>query len=586
MKVLLVGLNAKYIHSSLALYTIGASCQAAGQPVEIAEYTINQELLHVLGDVAGYQPEVVGIACYIWNREMTLKLATALKKVLPAVRIVLGGPEASGDAAAILRQNPSVDFVVQGEGEESLPELLTELAQAGTGRNVAGIAVRHGEGVELNGGVRVVEKLDDLPFPYQEAQMAGLANRIIYYESSRGCPFDCSYCVSSLTRGVRTRSVEKVKEELRFFIKHGVKQVKFVDRTFNVRPEHYREIWCSLAKADTTANFHFEIVADLLNSEEIQWLSRVEPGRFQFEIGVQTLCEPALTAIGRCNDWARLSDNVRNLRQGGNIHLHLDLIVGLPHEDLNSFRNSFNAVYSLQPNMLQIGFLKLLPGTRIRTEAAEYDYVCLDHAPYETLSNHWLTYRDIRRLKQLEEVFEQTYNSGRFSRTLAFLIRFCAGGDAFAFYQALTAWWEQQKMIGRAHSPEGVLAALRNYADRLPTEQKHRVRDLLKLDTLMDGSGALKGNGLDWNEERWDRAKAELWRNEAKLRCYIPDYRFSNWRDVKRNYPMEIFDTDVSEWAGSGEWPTQQVTALVFDRTRHPVWRRLAWNDLAAEEEA
>ena len=586
MKVLFVGLNAKYIHSSLALYTIGASCQAAGQPVEIAEYTINQELLYVLGDIVGYQPEVVGIACYIWNREMTMKLAAALKKVLPAVRIVLGGPEASGDATAILRQNPSVDFVVQGEGEESLPELLAELAQAGTGRNVAGIAMRQGDGVELNGGVRLVEKLDDLSFPYQEAQMAGLANRIIYYESSRGCPFSCSYCVSSLTQGVRTRSVEKVKEELRFFIKHGVKQVKFVDRTFNVRPEHYREIWRFLAAADTTANFHFEIVADLLNAEEIQWLSQVEPGRFQFEIGVQTLCDSALAAIGRRNDWARLSDNVRNLRQGGNIHLHLDLIVGLPHEDMNSFQNSFNAVVSLQPDMLQIGFLKLLPGTRIRREAADHGCVSLDHAPYEILSNRWLSYREIRRLKQLEEVFEQTYNSGRFSRTLAFLIQFCADGDAFAFYQALTSWWEQREMIGRAHSPEGVLAALRNYADRLPTEQKLHVRDLLKFETLLDGSGALKGNGLDWNAERWESQKADLWRNEEKLRRYIPDYHFSNWREVKRIYPVEIFDTDVSEWVAGGEWPTRQVTALAFDRTRRPVWRRLDWNDLAAEEEA
>ena len=586
MKVLFVGLNAKYIHSSLALYTIGASCQAAGQPVEIAEYTINQELLYVLGDIVGYQPEVVGIACYIWNREMTLKLAAALKKVLPAVRIVLGGPEASGDAAEILRQNAAVDFVVQGEGEESLPELLTELAQAGTGRNVVGIAVRCGDGVELNGGVRVVEKLDELPFPYQEEQMAGLANRIIYYESSRGCPFSCSYCVSSLTRGVRIRGVEKVKEELRFFMRHGVKQVKFVDRTFNVRSEHYREIWRFLAAADTTANFHFEIVADLMNSEEIQWLAQVEPGRFQFEIGVQTLCEPSLASIGRRNDWARLGDNVRNLRQGGNIHLHLDLIVGLPHEDLNSFQNSFNAVYSLQADMLQIGFLKLLPGTRICTEAVEYDYVCLDHAPYEILSNRWLTYQDIRRLKQLEEVFEQTYNSGRFSRTLAFLIRFCAGGDAFAFYQELTAWWEQRGMIGRAQSPEGILSALQNYADWLPTEQKLRVGDLLKFETLLDGSGALKGNGLYWNAERWERQKADLWRNEEKLRRYIPDYRFSNWRDVKRNYPVEIFDTDVSEWVSGGEWPTRQMTALAFDRTRRPVWRRLAWNDFAAEEEA
>ena len=578
MKVLLISLNAKYIHSSLALYSIQAACLASQQPAETLEYTINQDFLHILADIAGRRPDVAGIACYIWNRELVLNLAAALKKVLPATSIVLGGPEASGDAAAILRTQPAVDFVVQGEGEASFPELLAELAQGRAGRDVGGVAVRCDDGVELNGGARVVENLDDLPFAYREEMMPGLANRIIYYESSRGCPFDCSYCVSSLTRGVRQRSAAKVKTELRFLLEQGVKQVKFVDRTFNVLPEHYQEIWRFLAGADTKTNFHFEIVADLLSPAEVEWLTRVAPGRFQFEIGVQSLCPATLKAIGRHNAWERLRDNVQMLQRAGNIHLHLDLIIGLPEEDLESFRESFNAVYNLQPAMLQVGFLKLLPGTRIRRDAAQYGYVWLEHTPYEILANQQLPYPAVRRLKLLEEVFSQTYNSGRFSRVLAFLVRFCAAGDAFAFYQALTDWWERKGLVGRAHSPEGVLSRLLDYSEQLPAPQTERVGDLLKFETMLDDAGALKGEKLDWNATRWERRKADLWRNEEKLRRYIPDYRFSNWREVKRDFPMEVFRCNLPQWLDHGEWPERGLTTLLFDR------RRAAWHCLDRQE--
>ena len=585
MKVLLIGLNAKYIHSSLALYSIQAACQAAGQPVETLEYTINQDLLHILADIAGHRPAVAGIACYIWNREMVLNLAAALKKVLPDISIVLGGPEASGDAAAILRNQPAVDFVVQGEGETSFPELLATLAQGRTGRDVGGVAVRRDDGVALNGGVRVVDNLDDLPFAYREDMMPGLANRIIYYESSRGCPFDCSYCVSSLTRGVRHRSVAKVKEELRFLMAQGVKQVKFVDRTFNVLPDHYREIWRFLAAADTETNFHFEIVADLLTPAEVEWLAQVSPGRFQFEIGVQSLCEPTLKAIGRNNTWDRIRGNVRKLQRAGNIHLHLDLIIGLPEEDLESFRDSFNAVYSLQPAMLQVGFLKLLPGTRIRRDAAQYGYIWLDHTPYEILANHQLPYPAVRRLKLLEEVFNQTYNSGRFSRVLAFLVKFRASGNAFDFYKTLTDWWEREGLVGRAHSPEGVLSRLLEYSEQSSPEQKLRIGELLKFETLLDEAGALKGEKLDWNKTRWERQKADLWRNEEKLCRYVPDYRFSNWRDVKRNFPLEVFCFNLPQWLDHGEWPESGPTALLFDR-RRAAWHCLDRQDFLVEDES
>lgn len=581
---MLVGLNAKYIHSSLALYSIRAACHNAGHEVEVLEYTINQEFFYILGDIAGREPALVGIACYIWNREMVLKITAALKKALPEVRIFLGGPEASGDATAILQQNISVDFVVQGEGEESAPELLAQLSQGADGLSVAGIAVRRGREVELNGGVRLVENLDSLRFPYSAEEMPGLADRIIYYESSRGCPFSCSYCVSSTTSGVRYRSIDKVKEELSFFLQHGVKQVKFVDRTFNVDPGYYRGIWGFLADCPGITNFHFEIVADRLSRNDVQWLGQVPPGRFQFEIGVQSTCEETLSAIGRRNDWERLQENVQRLLRSGNIHLHLDLIVGLPHEDWRHFRESFNAVYGLKPDMLQIGFLKLLPGTRIRQEAAEHGYIGLDFPPYEILANNVLPYADVRRLKLLEEVFNQTYNGGRFCYTLSYLVTIFAG-DAFCFYNELAHWWDQQRLAGKPHSPEGVLSQISLFAVRFSPEQKLRVGELLKFDVLLDASGALKGEQLNWNREQWERQKAVLWRSERVIKQFVPSFHFSNWRDVKRKYPLEVFAVNIPQWVSSGEWSGEELTPVLFDVTRErPIWHILPKSELITED--
>lgn len=581
MKLLLVGLNAKYIHSALSLYSIAAACREAGHTVEVNEYTINQEFLYVLGEVARRSPEVVGIACYVWNREYALKLAAALKKVCPDVRTVFGGPEATGDAAALLRENSSVDFVVQGEGEESMPELLEQIAAGAVPLAVRGVAVRQGGEVLLNGGVRVVEDLDRLPFPYCDDMMPVLEHRIVYYESSRGCPFSCSYCVSSTTVGVRRRSPELVRTELQFFLRHGVRQVKFVDRTFNACPEHYREIWRFLAQSGGTTGFHFEIVADLLEPAEVQWLSRVPAGRFQFEIGVQSTHEPTLQAIGRHGGWERLCRNVGELQRHGNIHLHLDLIAGLPYEDLPHFARSFNAVYGLQPDMLQIGFLKLLPGTPIRRDAAVHGYLWLDHPPYEILADRWLSFGEIRELKVLEEVFNQTYNSGRFNRCLAFLV-FLSGGDAFALYRDLSCWWERSGLSGKPSSPDRVLDSLRRYASRFSRGEQACLAELLKFDVLLDPSGTLKGEDLDWDRERWQRQKTALWRDETVLQRYIPGYRFTNWREVKRKYPIECFTRDVFRWIAGEERATEgqgdpgTPCPVLFDLGgRQPEWHVL-----------
>ena len=564
MNVLLVGLNAKFIHSSLALYSLAAACRDAGQEVSVAEYTINQELLHVLGDIAGRTPAVVGIACYIWNREMVLKLAAALKKVMPETLIVLGGPEVSGDAQTVLTHNTAVDFVVQGEGEESLPELLEKLLQGLEALNVAGVAVRRDGCIELNGGVRVVKDLDRLPFPYRDTAMELLDNRIIYYESSRGCPFSCSYCLSSESQGVRYRSLTKVKEELAFFLQHGVRQVKFVDRTFNVLPAHYQGIWSFLAEHTGQTNFHFEIVADRLNRDEIRWLSQVPAGLFQFEIGVQSTCEETLAAVGRHNQWDRLQENVTAIMLAGNLHLHLDLIAGLPNEDADRFAKSFNDVYGLLPDMLQIGFLKMLPGTKMRREAIRFGYNYLEHPPYEILSNTLLSYKEMRGLKVLEEVFNQTYNSGRFRNTLSFLADFFAG-DAFHLYNSLARWWEEHGLAGGSHSPDRVLSHIFSFAADLPPEKRRWVGELLKMDALLDTSRTLKGEQLSWNREQWEPQKNRLWRSERMIRRFVPDYHFTNWRDVKRLYPVEVFSVNVFRWRESAIEAGNELTPVLFD---------------------
>jgi radical SAM superfamily enzyme YgiQ (UPF0313 family) len=564
VNVLLVGLNAKFIHSSLALYSLAAACRDARQEVSVAEYTINQELLHVLGDISGRMPTVVGIACYIWNREMVLKLTSALKIVAPQTRIVLGGPEVSGDAESILLHNPSVDFVIQGEGEESLPELLERLARGLDAYNVEGVAVRRDGGVEVNGGIRVVKDLDRLPFPYTDNAMELLNNRIVYYESSRGCPFSCSYCLSSESQGVRYRSLSKVKEELRFFLQHGVRQVKFVDRTFNVLPAHYQGIWGFLAEHQGQTNFHFEIVADRLSRDEIVWLSQVPGGLFQFEIGVQSTCEETLAAVGRHNLWDWLQENVTAILREGNIHLHLDLIVGLPNENVARFAKSFNDVYGLQPDMLQIGFLKMLPGTKMRQEATRFEYKYLKHPPYEILSNTLLSYKEVRELKVLEEVFNQTYNSGRFRNTLAFLVKFFEG-DAFRLYNSLARWWDERGLTGVSHSPDSVLSHIFSFSKALPPSKRTWVEELLKVDVLMDTSRSLKGEDLSWNRERWEQPKNKLWRSESMVRRFVPDYHFTNWRDVKRWYPVEVFTVNVLNWLESGVASGDEMTPVLFD---------------------
>jgi radical SAM superfamily enzyme YgiQ (UPF0313 family) len=545
MKVVLTTLNAKYIHSSLSLKYLQATCSSAYPDILIKEYTINNELLNILSDIFIEQPDVVGLACYIWNIDMTIKLAALLKKVLPKTIIVVGGPEVSYDTQDVMQRNSCVDYVVQGEGEEGFKALLDALTDKIPVSNIDGLTYRR-NGEVVVGNPKIITELDTVPFPYCDQDMDKLKDKIIYYESARGCPFSCQYCLSSATSGVRFLSLARVYKDLEFFITHNVRQVKFVDRTFNARKEHYLPILRFLAKQSCRTNFHFEIAADILDDEVLECLKEVPVGRFQFEIGVQSTYEPTLDKISRHNNWPKIVENVTRIISYNNIHVHLDLIVGLPYESYARFGQSFNDVYQLQPHMLQIGFLKMLKGSGMRKAADQGNYVFLDEAPYEVLANDWLPYKDVRKLKILEEVFNQVYNTGRFTYTLPYLIKL-HGGDAFEFYHDLSTYWEERQYHLVAHSVKSLYKYLLDFCSLHYSEELDLYQEFLKIDVLMNEKEAIQPEFLSWNQELWIDEKNEFWRNQSLVCKYIPEYKFTTWRDIKKKYRIEVFPIDVVE---------------------------------------
>ena len=439
MKFLLTAINAKYIHSNPAIYSLRAYAGAELQEhIELAEYTINQTFGEILADIYKRKPDVIGFSCYIWNISLVLELVTELHKLLPHMPIWLGGPEVSFDAPKLMAEYPQITGVMIGEGEETFRELLTyyvetpremwinpDAAQGACGKESKFTGLHHIPGLCLPEGYtppREPMELSRLPFLY--SNLEAFENKIIYYESSRGCPFRCSYCLSSIDKKVRLRDLEIVKRELQFFLDHKVKQVKFVDRTFNCNHEHAMAIWQYILEHDNgVTNFHFEVSADILNEEEIGLLNRMRPGLVQLEIGVQSTNPETIQAINRTMNVEKLEGIVRAVNAGHNVHQHLDLIAGLPFEDYETFAKSFNRVYAMEPEQLQLGFLKVLKGSLMHEKAAEYGICYMDKAPYEVLYTRWISYEDVLKLKGVEEMVELYYNSNQFRHTLAFLVK-------------------------------------------------------------------------------------------------------------------------------------------------------------------
>lgn len=483
-QVVLAAVNAKYIHSNLAVYSLKAYAAQAGQDVRIKEYTINQPLGEILKDLYKSRPGLLCFSCYIWNRSLVDDLAREIRKLLPHIWIWVGGPEVTYCAREYLETHPAVDGVMRGEGEAPFLELVESYQQ---GKSVAGLAQTPGllvrqAGMDSGAESRELLDMDRLPFPYVDLE--DFTNRIIYYESSRGCPFSCSYCLSSIEKTLRFRSLGLVKEELQFFIDRKVPQVKFVDRTFNCNRERALEIWRFLARQDQgVTNFHFEVVADLLGDEEIACLQAMRPGLIQLEIGIQSLHPRTLREIQRNMDFSKVKRNVGKICQGGNIHQHLDLIAGLPYEGYENFAHSFNQVYEMRPQQLQLGFLKVLKGSRMERMAGEYGCIYMDREPYEVLKTKWLSYEEILSLKQVESMVEIYYNSGQFPRTLALLETLFP--SPFAFYKTLGEYYEAKGYSQISHSRLRRYDILREFVDVWPENMERRKREKL-LEDLTD----------------------------------------------------------------------------------------------------
>ena len=459
MKVLLAAINAKYIHSNLGIYSLKTYGEkmlkewglAEQAEISLAEYTINHQMEQILQDIYKRKPDVIGFSCYIWNISYVKVILADIKKVLPDVKIWAGGPEVSYHGEAFLKEEPAVDLVMMGEGEITFAHFLKALLEGEDLKQVPGLMVRNADGTFTDTGFRQVMDMSQIPFPYAFMDMKELEHRIIYYESSRGCPFSCAYCLSSIDKKLRFRSLDLVLPELEWFLQAKVPQVKFVDRTFNCKKSHAMAIWQYIRDHDNgVTNFHFEIAADLLDKDELDLLSTMRPGLVQLEIGVQSTNEKTLETIRRKTDIEEIRQITATINSWHNIHQHLDLIAGLPWEDLESFKKSFNDVYEMEPEQLQLGFLKVLKGSYMEELIPDCDLLYSAAPPYEVLCTKWLSYGDVLELKDIEEMTEVHYNSRQFTCTLKELEKeFDTPYEMFSF---MAGYYNKNHLFGISHS--------------------------------------------------------------------------------------------------------------------------------------
>lgn len=502
MKILLTTLNSKYVHSNLALKYLYASAEKSRNSIDIQEFTINSEEDYIFTELLRKSYDVICFSCYIWNVDKTLCLAENLKKARPELKILLGGPEVSFDVIPFMSEHKYIDFIISGEGEAPFSELAeTLLADTREFEKIRGLTYRMEGKIYVNPPAPPLH-FESVPFPY--LNLVCEEDKIMYYESSRGCPFQCSFCLSSVEHKVRTLSMERVKSDLSYFIYKKVRQVKFVDRTFNWDKKRSYEIMRYLIACDNgETNFHFELCGDLLDEDLLRLLAEARPGLFQFEIGVQSTNESALRACNRKSDFAKLAENVRRLMDMGNIHIHLDLIAGLPHEDYTSFRKSFNDVYALKAHQLQLGFLKLIKGAPIREQIEEHGYVYRAQAPYEIISSKYISAPALIRLKKIENLLELYYNRGGFRRTLDYAVENLAE-TPFDFYEELADYYYLKGFQHKSHKKEDLYRIFYLYAgwkERFMPNTKNTIKELL----LLDMQDALNPEAIKKFERKgWD----------------------------------------------------------------------------------
>ena len=522
MKILLVACNAKYIHSNLAVYDLQAYASDYADHIVLKEYTVNQQKDDIMRDIYLEHPDVVCVSCYIWNLSFVKELMADLIKILPGADFWAGGPEVSYDAEKFLTENSEFKGVMVGEGEETFKELAGYYVEKNPQdlKDMTGICYRDGDQI-IHNGWRQIMDLSSIPFIYKD--LSEFKNRIIYYESSRGCPFSCSYCLSSIDKKLRFRDTETVKKELQFFIDNKVPQVKFVDRTFNCKHDHAMAIWKYINEHDNgVTNFHFEISADLLREEELQEMSTMRPGLIQLEIGVQSTNPDTIKAIHRTMDFEKLKGIVDRIHSFGNIHQHLDLIAGLPYEDYDSFRHSFNDVYALKPQQLQLGFLKVLKGSHMMEMCREYGIVYKTQEPYEVLSTKWLDYDHVLKLKTVENMVEVYYNSGQFQNTLEYLEKFFP--DAFSIYERLGSFYMEKGYGDISHTRMRRYEILLEFLEDVPEISMDQVKDQMVYDLyLRENLKSRPGFARDqkpFERQVWDFRKREKVAKNAHVEVF------------------------------------------------------------------
>lgn len=571
MRIVLAALNAKYIHSSLALRYLQNACADLEVETILIEFTINDLPEQIAAEIYRHKPDLVAFSCYIWNIIPTLEVLSILHKVRPDLITVLGGPEVSFEPAELLADNPEIDIIVCGEGEVTWRELiLTLLPEYRKGQknfdpliNLPGLALRHGGKIYLTPPRPLISDLAALPSPYnlpgrpvQPPPDPG--NRIVYYETSRGCPFSCSFCLSSLTPGVRYFPLERVKAEIAWLVESGVREIKFVDRTFNAHKKRALEIWEFLVTLPPRTKFYFEIVGDLLDEETLSFLATVPPGIFQFEIGVQSTNELANRLCQRKQNFDRLAAAVRQLKESGKIRLHLDLIAGLPQETYASFAASFDAVYNLRPDELQLGFLKLLKGTRLRAQAKEYGYIFMETPPYTVLASQTLSYDEMLRLHRIEDLVNKYANNHLADSAIEFFIREAFPGP-FAFYEAFGDFWEKGQLHRHGHDYRGLYAILAEFAAALRPPARDIFLQLLKYEFLR------RDRSRRW--PAWvppsNLSERERWLTLNKIlepdfrRRYLPGLTQVPAAELRRHGYLEMFPMHPAH-------PTQGEATLAF----------------------
>ena len=564
MKTVIIALNSKYIHSALAPWYLKANCTPDCGEVKVMEFSINEMTDTILSDIYEEKCDIAAFSCYIWNIGEVIKIADNLKKVLPEVRIILGGPEVSFCTYEVMQNNRCIDYILAGEGEEAFKLLLSSFSKPSiTLGSIKSLTYRDGDCIVSGEEYAVIEDLNTVKPPYSEDMLGLAAIKIVYYESSRGCPFNCSYCLSSTFKGVRYLDLERVKSDILLFIKSGTKMVKFVDRTFNCNIERAKQIVSFVIENAASTRFHFEASADLFDEEMIAILSKAPVGLIQFEVGVQTTNTQTIEAVNRKTRLKEVFENVRKLNSLKNIHIHLDLIVGLPYEDYESFRKSFNEVYNLVPQQLQVGFLKLLKGSSIRNESDKYGYKFRNYPPYEVLSNSYLSYDEISKLKDMEDMVERFFNSGRFVRTLDYLINGFFSSP-FSFYEKLSEYFKESGYFKRSLSSRDLYTVILNFAreNELGIDIKI-INELLKFDFLVSNNtnnlpkGLVRNMDLNFKEKCFEFLKREEYISE-----YIPDFVGLPAKQIYTKVHFELFLFDVAK-----NNTAQSNTVVLFDYT-------------------